>query len=128
MNYQQQALDLANKLGVKLYVKYKEYGKHWETDTQSRCIFRCRLQRGRLSYSFDFGQSIASGDKEPTMYDVLACLQKYEVGDLNEFCSNFGYDPYESGTKRMYRAVVKEYEGMCRLFSDEELEELQEIA
>lgn len=65
--------------------------------------------------------------KEPTLYDILTCLTKYDVGTFENFCSEFGYDEDSRKAEKTYNAVVKEYESMCRLFSDEELEVLQLI-
>lgn len=65
--------------------------------------------------------------KEPELYDILTCLTKYEVGTFEDFCSEFGYDEDSRSAEKTYNAVVKEYESMCRLFSDEELEVLQLI-
>ena len=64
----------------------------------------------------------------PTLYDVLACLQKYEVGTFEDFCSEFGYDNDSRTAKKTYKAVVKEYDKMCSLFSNDELEVLQHIS
>lgn len=63
----------------------------------------------------------------PTAYDVLACLQKYGVGTFEDFCSEFGYDTDSRNVKKTYKAVVKEYNNVCKLWSDEEIEQLQEI-
>lgn len=64
----------------------------------------------------------------PTLYDVLTCLQKYEVGTFEDFCSDFGYDNDSRTAKKTYKAVVKEYDKMCSLFSNDELEVLQHIS
>ena len=64
----------------------------------------------------------------PTLYDVLACLQKYEVGTFEDFCSEFGYNTDSRNAKKTYKAVVKEYDKMCSLFSNDELEVLQLIS
>lgn len=64
----------------------------------------------------------------PTAYDVLACLQKYDVGTFDDFCSEFGYDEDSRSAKKTYKAVVKEYDNVCKLWADEEIEQLQEIA
>jgi hypothetical protein len=85
------------------------------------------LKKDGKQYSFKFGQSIAEGSNEPTLYDVLACLQKYDVGTFEDFCGNFGYDEDSRKAEKIYKAVCKEYEGMQRLFNEEELELLQEI-
>jgi len=65
--------------------------------------------------------------KEPSLYDVLSCLEKYEVGTFEDFCDNFGYDQDSRQAERTYKGVVKEYEGMASLFSEKELEVLTYI-
>lgn len=118
---------IANNLGIKLKVLSFGSGKHFVTDKELRFIFKMKLSKGKKSYTFKFGQSIAKGQEEPTMYDVLSCLQKYDVGSFENFCSEFGYYEYSRAEERIYKAVLKEYEAMERLFSSEELEVLQEI-
>lgn len=63
----------------------------------------------------------------PTVYSVLACLQKYDVGGFEDFCSEFGYDADSRQAEKTYKAVKEEYTQLCTLFTDSELEELQEI-
>lgn len=65
--------------------------------------------------------------KTPDLYDVLACLQKYEVGTFEDFCDNFGYDSDSRTAEKTYKAVLKEWKAMERLFNNEELELLQLI-
>jgi hypothetical protein len=126
-NYKLQALRFAKKNGVKLaFIGDPEYKKHFADDKNYRYVFKCRLSRGRKSYTFNFGQSIAAGAEEPSMYDILACLTKYDVGSFEDFCSEFGYDTDSRTAERTYKAVLKEWAGVERLFSDI-LEELQEI-
>jgi hypothetical protein len=62
------------------------------------------------------------------MYDVLACFQKYDVGSFEWFCANFGYSTDSITAHKTYKAVCKEYAAMQRLFTTDELEQLQEIA
>ena len=63
----------------------------------------------------------------PNVYDVLACLQKYDVGTFEDFCSEFGYDEDSRTAERIYIAVVKEYKELSRIFTEEQMEELCEI-
>lgn len=63
----------------------------------------------------------------PTAYDVLFCLQKYEVGSFKDFCAEFGYDEDSRKAEKIYHAVQKEFAGVCKIWSDEEIEELQKI-
>jgi len=65
--------------------------------------------------------------KEPTAYDVLACLQKYDVGTFSDFCSEFGYDEDSRKAEKIYFAVQKEYDSLSRLYSEQELELMREI-
>ena len=124
--YEKQANDFAKKYGVKIVVLSKEYKKHFEDDDQNRWVFKLRLTRNKKKYTFEFGQSIACGEMIPTMYDVLACLQKYEIGTFQDFCSDFGYNDDSIRAYKTYKAVLKEYNAVNRLFGDV-LDELQEI-
>lgn len=77
-------------------------------------------------YIREGGVTLVKG-KQPSEYDVIACLQKYDVGSFEDFCSNFGYDTDSRSAKKIYKAVVKEYEGLCTLFTDKDLELLATI-
>jgi hypothetical protein len=63
----------------------------------------------------------------PTAYDVITCLQKYDVGTFENFCGDFGYDEDSRTAERTYKAVVEEYEALSNMYTPEELEEMQEI-
>lgn len=126
MKYQELANQFAQKHGIKLVINSSEYRPYFATDKESRYVFNCTLIRNKKHYTFNFGQSIASGASEPTMYDILVCLQKYEVGTFEDFCSEFGYNEDSRNAERTYKAVCKEYKAVDRLFNDI-IEELQEI-
>lgn len=127
MNYQQQAIEFAKKHKITLKVLGTTYGKHFEGDPIERYIFKMQLRRNKKTYTFNFGQSIAEGDKEPDMYSVLACLIKNDPYSFEDFCSDYGYDEDLRSSEKVYKAVVKEWEAVDRLFNDI-LDELQEIA
>lgn len=67
----------------------------------------------------------------PTEYDILACLQKYDVGSMDDFMHEFGYEI--TCTQDMtnfintYNAVVKEYNDIRRCFTEEQIGVLWEI-
>lgn len=63
----------------------------------------------------------------PNEYDVLTCLEKYDVGTFEDFCSEFGYDEDSKTAERIYIAVIKEYKDLTRIFTEEQMEELREI-
>ena len=127
MNYEKQANEFAQKHNVKLSVINMEYRRYFHDDKDRRYVFTLRLFAGRKQYTFTFGQSLMKQSEEPTMYDVLACLQKYDVGSFEDFCHEFGYNEDSKYAERTYKAVCKEYAAVCRLFTQEQIEELTEI-
>jgi len=125
-DYNQQALDFLNATSTAITVKWKKYDYHFAGDKQARHIFRVRLKNKLGSYNFDFGQSIAAGAKEPTAYDILACLTKYNPESFGDFCNEYGYDNNREALT-IYKRVVKEWEGIENLFNEEQLEQLRDI-
>lgn len=125
--YEIQANSFSKKHDIRLKINSVKYGRHFEDDKDSRYIFNCTLSMVNRQYTFNFGQSISAGNTQPTMYDVLTCLQKYDIGTFEDFCSEFGYDEDSRKAERIYKAVCKEYEGMLRVFGTDILEEMQEI-
>ena len=125
--YNKGAYLIADAIGLKMKVGASEYKKHLIGDKESRYVFKITLKKDGKQYTFNFGQSIAEGSNEPTLYDILCCLQKYDVGTFEEFCSEFGYDNDSRQAEKIYKGVVKEFEGMERLFNSEELELLSII-
>ena len=126
MTLEQEAQYFADVNNVKLKINGRKYGKHFAEDKESRYIFNCTLSRNRKRYTFNFGQSIAAGSVEPTMYDILTCLTKYNPETFEDFCSEYGYNTDSIKALKTYKAVQREFNGVNRLFSDV-LDQLQEI-
>lgn len=126
-SYEQQAIDFLNSTNTKFKAVYLKHDYHFADDKQRRDIYKITLSRNGKRYSFNFGQSIAGADEIPTAYDVLSCLQKYDIGSFEDFCGEFGYDTDSRKAEKIYKAVCKEYESLCRLYSDEELQLMAEI-
>ena len=63
----------------------------------------------------------------PSAYDVLACMTKYDPGTFGDFCCEYGYNEDSRTAERIYFATQKEYTQLARLFTAEQMEELQEI-
>jgi hypothetical protein len=131
-NYQQQAIEFLNATGTTFTASFKEYGYYFPDDKDCRDIFTCTLKNGKHKYRFTFGQSIAestgNGDNKPTAYDVLATMEKYDIGSFENFCSEFGYDTDSRKAYKTYKSVMKEWENVEKLFTPEQLEMLQEIS
>lgn len=125
--YDKQAIDFLNATSTSFTAKFKETGFYFDGDKETRAIFICVLKNKLHRYRFTFGQSIANGKKQPSAYDVLACLTKYEVGTFQNFCSDYGYDIDSRKAYKIYKAVLREWENIKLLFTPEQIEILQEI-
>jgi hypothetical protein len=129
--YQKQANEFAEKYGVILTSKGVEYTKFFDMDTKPRYVFDMVLSRvvngKKKSYRFKFGQSYATGNVVPDMYNVLSNLQKYDPETYEFFLDNYDcsyMSPKES--YKMYKNTMKEWKGTEKLFGDI-IEELREI-
>lgn len=115
-------------------VKFLKNDYHFTDDKETRDIFKVTFKRNNKRFSVNFGQSIYDSDYNgsniPSSYDVLACLQKYEIGSFQDFISEYGYnqenlDQYPKILK-IYKACIKEYNNVLMLWSDV-LDQLQGI-
>ena len=132
MDYNKQAKDFLEKANAKMKIEFigMDVNKLWN-ETQSRNCYCIVIKTKLGQYTFKFWDSIYNtrNNIEPTEYDILACLEKYDVGTFQDFCNEFGYDEYEeiNKTKRIYNLVRRQYENLCRIFTDEQMEMLREI-
>jgi len=89
--------------------------------------FKDALVRNVRQYINGKEYRISLKKSEPTMYDILACMEKYEVGTHEDFCNNFGYDIDSISHREIYFKVQEEYNNVCKLFTSDEIELLLEI-
>ena len=70
-------------------------------------------------------------EAQPNAYSILSCLEKYEVGTMESFIYEFGYEikSFKDYIRvgKIYNAVVKEYRDLCRIFTPEQMEMMREI-
>jgi hypothetical protein len=130
-NYNKQAKELLSLFGVKFSANFVKNDYHFQDDKERRDIFNITFSRGKNKFSLRFGQSLndstGAGTNKPTEYDVLSCIQKYDVGSFQDFCSEFGYDIDSRKAEKTYKAVLKEYNKVSNFFTNDEIEQLQEI-
>lgn len=129
-NYEKQGNDFLEKHNASLKAVFSHNGKYFEKDTDYRDVYSITITTPKGDYTFQFGQSVANSDKnrkEPTAYDILSCLTKYDPGSFEDFCSDFGYDNDSRSAENTYNAVLDEYKELSRIFTEEQLEEMQEI-
>lgn len=65
--------------------------------------------------------------KKPSAYDILACLGNEISERFEEFCHDFGYNEDSIKAKGIYKRARAEFLALQTLYSDEELEMLQEV-
>lgn len=130
--YTEQAENFLTKHGLKFRAVLLGCGtEHGFGDNEYRNKYRCTVSgKSRGKVSFEFWQSLHDSNLniDPVAYDLLACIQKYEIGTFEDFCSEFGYDNDSRKSEKTYKAVVKEWKKVARFFTEEEITELQEIS
>ena len=133
-DYERKAKDFLFDCRAEMVIVYdgKELNTNWE-DTIPRNKYRFTITTPFGSMEGMFWDSLDNTRKgiKPTEYDILSCLEKYDVGTIDDFVSEFGYEVHKwSDVKRitnMYNAVVREYKDLCRIFTSEQMERLREI-
>lgn len=130
-NYQKQANEFLekNKTTFKSTFKGETVNKLWN-DNKTRYFYSFTLKNANGSYTGKFYGSINDYQRniqELTAYDVLAAITKYDVGTFKDFCQCFGYNDNSKNDEKIYKLVKKEYQGMKKLFNDDQLKELEEI-
>ena len=111
-----------------------EVNSRWnDTEPRNKYRFTITTPKGKMEGVFwDSIYSTRKNSKESlTEYDILACLEKYDVGTMDDFMAEFGY-LIKSATDMSnfiftYNAVQKEYRDLCRIFTEAQMEELREI-
>lgn len=101
--------------------------KYFPDDKEERSIYIIILTTPKGKYDFKFGQSISNAAMIPTEYDVLSCLTKYNPGEFEDFCSEYGYEEDSRAAEKIYKSVKDEYKNITRIFTPEQIEQMQEI-
>ena len=132
--YVKQAQDFLKSCNATMQITYTgiNTNKDWD-DKKLRNTYSVTITTPKGSMKIKFWDSIYNTEHaiKPTEYDILACLEKYDVGTIDDFVSEFGFEVHEwADIKRIentYNAVVKEYQDLCRCFTPEQIEAMQEI-
>ena len=132
--YVKQAQDFLKSCNATMQITYTGIGtnKDWD-DKKLRNTYSVTITTPKGNMKIKFWDNIYNTEHaiKPTEYDILACLEKYDVGTIDDFVSEFGFEVHEwADVKRIentYNAVVKEYQDLCRCFTPEQIEAMQEI-
>ena len=118
-DYEKQANDFLNETGTTIFFERMTVSR-LDGFTCGGYDYHVTINRNGRMWRFDFSDSKNNKERniEPTAYDVLACLQKYDVGTFKDFCDDFGYDNDSIKALKTYKAVVSEYNHVINMFSD----------
>lgn len=105
-------------------------------DTLWHYKYQVTLTRHKKQYRFTFYDSHNNwlNNKRPSLYDVRACLEKYEIPyGVYEFAREYGYEIDEIDSKEYKRvkkirdACEEQYDRLYDLFGEELMQELCQI-
>lgn len=133
--YVKAAEQFCKRNGIKITIVYSGMeSPEWDAGREVN-VYDVYIRRPSRHHSMKvkFYDSLANtwDGKRPSKYDVLACLEKYDVGTIEDFVSEFGYEVNSwndvKRIERTYKAVVRQYKQVQRVFEDciDELREIQ---
>jgi hypothetical protein len=126
IDYNKQATDFLAITNTTFLVRFKETGFYFAGDKTIRDIYNITLRNDKHTFRFTFGQA-TSRINEPTAYDVLSCITKYDCGTFPEFCGELGYNVDSRSDYKTYKAVLREWKNIEKMFTAAQLELLREI-
>lgn len=142
-DYEKQAADFLEKFGIKFRATlsdskpalWEPAGHHYRVTLNH--TKPCHVGNGRSkNYGkhlvFDFWGSKADMDNKRTelsAYDVLACVSSdvHTPETFKEFCDEFGYDTDSIKAKQTFERANRFAKRLRDFFTQEEIEQLQEI-
>jgi hypothetical protein len=127
-----------DKLSSEIKVRFVDDGfrPYFDESEEPRQVYRVFLRYNGNSTSFLFGDSLQNGydgimaaDKpqeyKNTILDIIVS-ESIQLEDFKDFCESFGYDEDSRKAYKVYKKCIKQSEKIHKLFSDAELEKLDE--
>ena len=135
--YQKLARDFCKNTGTSVHFSFKGCNTcPWDEKPHNQ--YSVTIKRNDEEMTVNFWDSLINTweYRKPTAYDVLACLQKYDVGthycndDVANFILEYGFEIHSDNDVKKaldtFIAVEKEYADVKRVFGDV-IDELREI-
>ena len=128
--YNTKMKEIIKNAGIDINIIYitKSYTNWDKNDFHNQ--YREILKRGSKQMQFDFWDSTYNTQNglKPTTYDVIACLEWYQIFDFEDFCFNFGYDTDSIKAFNIYTECQKQQKELFELIPEEEIrEQIREI-
>ena len=133
-DYEKQAQDFLDKCNARMTVTLvcRMKNDKW-LDQVSRNRYEVTLSTPKGIMVFPFWDSVINTQHNlrPSKCSILACLEKYDVGSIDDFFNEFCWE-ITSGSDVIrfldtYNETVKQYKDLCRIFTPEQMEMLREI-
>lgn len=102
----------------------------WNTERNLHNYYIVTLERNDKKMQYDFYASVKNTreNKKPTNYDVMACLEWYELGTFQDFCFNFGYNEDSIKALNTYLKCQKQQEELFSIIPEKKIrEKIREI-
>ena len=137
--FEQQAVDFLKESGATMKIEFKRTRMGFpgedpeDPKTMPHREYKVTIERNGMSYSFDFYGSYHQyrQKEDPTEYDVLACLEKYDVGSMADFVDEFGYVIKDRKSfltvEKIWQSCKSQYRTLKKMFGEELMEKLCEI-
>lgn len=135
--YEVQANEFLKHSGTKMTISRQGEVKGFPFDMHDSLWhykYQVTLTRCKKQYRFQFYDSNYNwqNNKRPSRYDVLACVEKYEVPyDVQDFAQEYGYDIDDQQeykrVKKIHQACKNQYDRLLDLFGEKLMEQLREI-
>jgi len=97
--------------------KSRYFGKIFKLNGDMLCDSNKRLR----NWGTAIGEMVRIPPKTPGLRDIVSCLQYWDPGKFEDFCSEFGYDNDSIKHLDLYRVVNKSYIDMKNFFTPAEL-------
>ena len=135
-DYQQQALDFLKEAEATMTITRNGSVDGFpfdDKDTLPHRRYKVTIERNGSSYTFPFYGSYADWqkDRDPNEYDILACVEKYDVGTMADFVEEFGYKIVDRKSflrvEKIWTRCKDQYRSLKTMFGPELMEKLCEI-
>ena len=111
----------------KIKFSYREADSQVDLFSPNHTVFKCKIKVDGLQFTFPYQCNTTY--MEPNLEDCMGCIISdmfaYDDSrDLIDFINEYGYET-EKGAVKAYKACKKTSKALHRLFSEEELEEIE---
>lgn len=102
-----------------------EYNSYWGGRDYSTYLIK--LSYNEKSYRFEYHDNYFRYDYEEVLRDILNDKRAYDLNsNIEDFASEFGYDEDSEGCEECFEGCRKTSEALEEMFTDDELEQLEE--